>query len=116
MKHKVLKNLIVASVVTSIMIALTPVGASAAWVKNYYGNWSYTEGYSYATGWREISGTWYFFDDFGQMRTGWIYSSGEWYYADLSGANLSITIVPNLFIQSKRSNANRKLYCKWKTL
>jgi len=86
MKHKVLKNLIVASVVTSTMIALTPVRASAAWVKNYYGNWSYTEGYSYATGWRQISGTWYFFDDFGQMRTGWIYSSGEWYYADLSGA------------------------------
>lgn len=86
MKHKILKNLIVASIVTSTTIALNPVRASAAWVKNYYGNWSYTEGYSYATGWRQISGTWYFFDDFEQMRTGWIYSSGEWYYADLSGA------------------------------
>ena len=77
MKHKFLKKLIVASVVTSTIITLTPVGASAAWIKNYYGNWSYTEGYSYATGWRQISGTWYFFDDIGLMRTGWIYSNGE---------------------------------------
>ena len=86
MKHKALKNLIVASIVTSTIMALTPVRASAAWVKNYSGNWSYTEGYSYATGWRQISGTWYFFDSNGQMRTGWIYSNGEWYYTDLSGA------------------------------
>lgn len=86
MKHKILKNLIVSSVVISTIIALTPVRASAAWVKNYYGNWSYTEGYSYATGWRQISGTWYFFDDLGQMRTGWIQSNGDWYYMDLSGA------------------------------
>ena len=86
MKHKVLKKIIVASVVASTIIALNPVGASAAWVKNTYGNWSYTEGDSYATGWRQISGIWYFFDDIGQMKTGWICSSGEWYYADLSGA------------------------------
>ena len=86
MKHKFLKKLIVAAVVTSTIITLAPVGASAAWVKDYHGNWSYAEGYSYATGWRQISGTWYFFDDLGQMRTGWIYSNGEWYYADLSGA------------------------------
>lgn len=86
MKHKFLKNLILASIVTSTMIALTPVGASAEWIKNYQGNWSYTEGYSYATGWRYISGTWYFFDDIGQMRTGWIQSNDDWYYMDLSGA------------------------------
>lgn len=86
MKYKALKNLILASVVTSTIMSLTPVSVSAAWVKNYYGNWSYTEGYNYAIGWRQISGTWYFFDDIGQMQTGWIYSNGEWYYADLSGA------------------------------
>jgi len=85
MKHKFLNKLIATSVVTSTIIALTPVGASAEWIKNYYGNWSYTEGYSVATGWRQISGKWYFFDYLGQMRTGWISSNGEWYYADLSG-------------------------------
>ncbi len=85
MKHKILKKLIAASVTISTLITLAPIGVSAAWVKNYYGNWSYTEGYSYATGWRQISGAWYFFDDIGQMRTGWISSNGEWYYLDLSG-------------------------------
>ena len=86
MKHKFLKQLIVASVVTSTLITLSPIGVSAEWIKNYDGNWSYAEGYRYATGWRQISGTWYFFDDLGQMRTGWISSGDEWYYADLSGA------------------------------
>lgn len=86
MKHKFLKRLIVASAVTLTLITLAPVEASAAWIKNYSGAWSYTEGYGYAKGWRLISGTWYFFDSIGQMRTGWIYSGGQWYYADLSGA------------------------------
>jgi len=86
MRHKFLRKLIVAGVVASTIITLAPVGASAAWINNYNGSWSYTEGYSYATGWRQISGVWYFFDSFGQMRTGWIFSNGEWYYADLSGA------------------------------
>ncbi|AWK49997.1 bacteriocin [Clostridium beijerinckii] len=85
MKHEFFKKLIVAAVITSTIITLAPVGVSAAWVKNDYGNWSYTEGYRYATGWRQISGNWYFFDDIGQMRTGWINSNGEWYYIDLSG-------------------------------
>jgi len=87
MKHKFLMKLIIASVVTSTLLTtLAPIGVSAAWVKNYYGNWSYTEGDGYATGWRQISGTWYFFDDIGEMRTGWIQSDDEWYYMDLSGA------------------------------
>lgn len=86
MKYKFLRKLIVASVTASTLVTLAPVGASAAWIQNYYGGWSYTEGYSYATGWRQIEGTWYFFDDYGQMRTGWINSDGNWYYADLSGA------------------------------
>lgn len=112
MKHRVLKNLIVASVVTSTMIALTPVGASAEWFKNYQGNWSYSEGYSYATGWRYISGTWYFFDDLGQMRTGWIYSSGEWYYADLSGAMQSGVIqIEGIIYLFNQSGAMQKGSC-----
>jgi uncharacterized repeat protein (TIGR02543 family) len=86
MKHKVLKKLIAASIAASTLITLAPVGVSAAWIQNYDGSWGYTEGYNYATGWRLINGTWYFFDSYGLMRTGWIYSDGEWYYADLSGA------------------------------
>jgi len=85
MKHKFLNKLIAASVITSTIIALAPVKANAEWIKNYDGNWSYIEGYNFATGWKQISSKWYFFDSLGQMRTGWISSNGEWYYADLSG-------------------------------
>ncbi|WP_297424175.1 Ig-like domain-containing protein [Clostridium sp.] len=86
MKHKLIKKLVALSLAASTLIALIPIGVSAAWIQNYDGSWSYTEGYSYATGWRQINGIWYFFDSSGLMRTGWIYDSGEWYYADLSGA------------------------------
>lgn len=85
MRHKVLRRLITASMVTLTFTALAPIGASAAWIQNGYGTWSYTEGYSYATGWRQINGAWYFFDSYGQMKTGWIPDNGEWYYADLNG-------------------------------
>lgn len=86
MKHKFLKNLIVASVVISTMITLTPVGVSAAWIKNSNGNWSYTEGNRYSTGWKQIGLNWYSFDDAGSMRTGWIYYNENWYYIGLDGA------------------------------
>lgn len=86
MKHKYLKKLIASSIGTLMLFTLVPIRASAEWIKDYYGAWSYIEGNSYATGWRQINGIWYFFDDYGQMRTGWIQSDGEWYYADLSGA------------------------------
>lgn len=86
MKHKFLKKLVSASIMIATLITSLPMGASAAWVKNYYGNWSYTEGYSYATGWRVIDGAWYYFDDYGQMITGWVESNDEWYYMDSSGA------------------------------
>lgn len=85
MKHKFLKKVIASSITISTLLTLVPMKASAAWIKNYYGNWSYTEGYSYATGWRQIGGAWYFFDNIGQMITGWIKSGDSWYYADLSG-------------------------------
>lgn len=85
MKHKFLKKLALAIVMTATVIALAPISATAAWVENY-GVWSYTEGYSYATGWRLINGTWYYFDSYGQMRTGWVQSNDEWYYMDSSGA------------------------------
>lgn len=87
MKHKFLRKLIAISVVTSTLITtLSPIEASAAWAKNDYGNWIYTEGYSYATGWREVSHIWYFFDNNGEMKTGWVQNNGQWYYMDLSGA------------------------------
>lgn len=86
MRHKFLNKFLISTIAASMLIALMPVGASATWINNGNGSWSYTEGYNYATGWRQIGGTWYFFDYNGIMKTGWISSGSEWYYADLSGA------------------------------
>lgn len=86
MKHKFLKKLIVSSIAVSTLFMLLPIGVSAEWIKNEYGVWSYFEGSSYATGWRNIKNIWYYFDSMGQMRTGWIQDGSNWYYADLSGA------------------------------
>lgn len=86
MKHKVLRKLVACSIAVSALFTLVSVGASAAWIKNEYGDWSYIDGYSYITGWKLVNGIWYFFDSDGIMKTGWINSGGEWYYADLSGA------------------------------
>lgn len=119
MKHKILRKLVIISMSVSTLITLAPVGVSAAWIKNGYGNWCYTEGYSYAKGWRSIDGTWYFFDALGQMRTGWIYNGGQWYYADLNGAMQSgviqiegkIHLFSNSGAMQKGSNImNGKLY------
>jgi uncharacterized repeat protein (TIGR02543 family) len=112
MKRKILTRLIIASIVTSTVIALTPVGASAAWVKNYYSNWSYTEGNGYATGWRLINGIWYLFDDNGEMRTGWIEDDGESYYIALNGEMQTgvIQIEGNIYLFSE-SGALQKGNC-----
>ena len=86
MKNKYLKKLIVFGVLSSMFLAMKPLKASAAWIGDNNIGWYFTEGYTYAIGWRYINGTWYFFDDTGLMKTGWINSNGVWYYADLSGA------------------------------
>lgn len=86
MKRRYLKKLIVSNIAVLTLFTSMPIRASAEWIKNYNGAWSYLESGSYAIGWREINGAWYYFDGFGQMQTGWIQSNGKWYYADLSGA------------------------------
>ncbi|OOM16504.1 InlB B-repeat-containing protein [Clostridium saccharobutylicum] len=86
MKYRYLKRIIASCIISSTLLVMAPLGASAAWIGSYNEGWYYTEGYTYATGWRYINGTWYFFDDAGLMKTGWINSNGLWYYADLSGA------------------------------
>lgn len=47
--------------------------------------WKYEEQDGYASGWREINGSWYYFDDAGLMQTGWIQAKEDqlWYYLDL---------------------------------
>lgn len=86
MRKRVLSSLIITTITASAVLSISPVKADAAWINNYYGGWAYNEGYTLATGWRNINGTWYYFNSYGLMQTGWVNTGGSWYYLDQSGA------------------------------
>lgn len=64
-------------------LAASPVYAGT-WVQPDDQTWMYEEEEGYAAGWRQIGGTWYYFDDEGIMQTGWVKASDNqlWYYLD----------------------------------
>lgn len=74
----------VSLVITSVF-SLNPIGASAAWKKDFNGWWN-TEGNSWSVGWRQINSKWYYFGQDGYMRTGWIKDGGKWYYLNEDGS------------------------------
>ncbi|NOW84616.1 hypothetical protein B0H39_002497 [Clostridium beijerinckii] len=94
MKRLKLRKAIACLTVALSLIAVAPVAANAAWKQNSTG-WWYTEGSSYATGWREISGYWFFFKDNGYMATGWVQYQGHYFYLTSNG-----TMATNLWVQS----------------
>ena len=67
--------------------------AGARWVEAKDG-WLYLEGTTVTTGWKEIDGSWYWFDDLGYMVTGWKEIDSSWYYFTEKGpvATGSMTI------------------------
>ena len=66
MKKLKLTKLIASTLVVASVLALTPIGASAEWRQDSTG-WWYTESNSWATGWRNINGSWYYFYSDGYM-------------------------------------------------
>ena len=55
--------------------------------KNINGTWYYFDGSGVmSTNWEKVNGTWYYFNTDGAMRTSWQKVSGSWYYMDNSGA------------------------------
>lgn len=66
MEKSKLTKLIASPLIAISLLTLNPIGASAEWKQNSTG-WWYTEGNSYATGWRLIDGKYYYFGDNGYM-------------------------------------------------
>lgn len=63
---KILKRTIATLVAAICIFAVNTVGVNAEWKKDTRG-WWYSEGSSWAVGWRNIDGKWYYFYDDGYM-------------------------------------------------
>ena len=81
MKKKTLSKIIGASMLAIGIIAMVPKEAEASWILDRNG-WWYSEGNSWATGWRYIGGNWYYFNSQGYMLNDTIVDG---YYVDSSG-------------------------------
>lgn len=68
MKKLKLTKVIASLLIVSSILALNPIAVSAEWKSDSKG-WWYTEGNSWATGWKLIDGNWYYFNDNGYMAT-----------------------------------------------
>ncbi|NFI56365.1 N-acetylmuramoyl-L-alanine amidase family protein [Clostridium botulinum] len=86
MKKVALKKLLAAVIIATSIITVFPMKAYADWNKNSNGTWNYTEGIYKVKGWKNVEGTWYFFDNNGDMKKGWIKDNDKWYFASESGA------------------------------
>ncbi|NHM14148.1 N-acetylmuramoyl-L-alanine amidase family protein [Xiamenia xianingshaonis] len=63
--------------------ASVPEGGSG-WVESSDGEWGYVDaGEPVEEGWKEVGGSWYYFDD-SAMQTGWKEVDGDWYYLEES--------------------------------
>ena len=89
-----MKKLILSALIAVSALILNPVGASAEWQQDDCG-WWYSEGNSYAIGFREINGNTYFFDSNGYMKTGWIQDKyyDTWHYFYLNGTMAYNTVI-----------------------
>ena len=102
---KKIKKIITASIAALTILSTASVTANAAWKQNSTG-WWYTEGNTWATGWRLINGNWYLFDSNGYMKTGWQYNNGNWYYLYSSGAMAHSTTIDGYYLNASGAWTN----------
>lgn len=89
MKKLKLTKLMAITLAIASIITLNPIGANAEWKQDSTG-WWYTEGISWATGWRSINGNWYYFYSNGYMAKN---TTIDGYYLDSSGVwNNSVSV------------------------
>ena len=79
---KNIKKIVAGSIAMLSLLLVNPVTANAEWKQDSTG-WWYTEGNSWATGWKLIDGNWYYFHSDGYMAHDcWI----DTYYLNSNGA------------------------------
>ena len=79
MKREFLKKAIIIGMTTLIVTSFNYIPASAEWTSDLKSGWNWTEDGVKTTGWKQINGKWYFFNEDGKMLTGWIKYSQIWY-------------------------------------
>lgn len=84
MKKLKITKIIANTLVVTLVLVLNQMGASAEWKDDSTGRW-YSEGDSWAIGWRNIDAYMYYFDKDGYMKKGWIQDGGKWYYLNDNG-------------------------------
>lgn len=87
MKKLELTKVIAMSLVAASVLTLSPIKASAEWQQNKTG-WWFAEGDSWATGWEEIDGKWYYFDSRGYMEYN---KTVDGCYLDTDGTWIDVT-------------------------
>lgn len=90
------KLLSLSLIILSISI---PISASAEWKQNNIG-WWYTDGTSWATGWRYINDNWYYFNTNGYMETGWKEIDNSYYYFYKDGSMARNAKIDGLLLDS----------------
>ncbi|NFA44013.1 hypothetical protein EXM65_15920 [Clostridium botulinum] len=81
-----IKKLVTSLLITATIVSINPIGANASWKQDNNGWWN-TEGNSWSRGWKNIDGTWYYFNTSnGYMKTGWLNENGIWYYFNTDGS------------------------------
>ncbi|WP_026886040.1 leucine-rich repeat domain-containing protein [Clostridium beijerinckii] len=91
MKKLKLTKVIASALVVASVLMLNPISASAEWKQNKTG-WWYSEGNSWATGWRVIDGSLYYFDIRGYMLGSTPNEFGDEHVVNSSGQFQNVTI------------------------
>lgn len=96
MKNKFLKKTAAIGLITLTAACINTSGVSAAWKVNEADNtWSWIENDIQATGWKNIDGAWYYFNDNGTMYIGWLKDNNKWYKLSESGSMVTGWIQDN---------------------
>lgn len=99
-----MKNKAIVSLCLSLLLfSIIPVKNVYAdgWANDASKRFWYTEGGSYATGWKNIKNDWYFFDTNGyRVDNNWVKNGSKWYFVDAGGRMIKDSTVDGYCLDS----------------